>query len=124
MFDSAKLKIELITVYGNEQMARFSIYELMNFLISMRMESLYAEVLRLAQLILTFPSTPLSSDRSAVKRNYKAKRSTQNQDAKHDLNLLTIEKELLLKMKCDPSFYDKVIAVFVKKTGRTDLIYR
>ena len=127
LFDYAKLKIELTTVYANEQMARFSIYELMNFLISMRMENLYAdiaEVSRLAQLILTFPSTPLSSDRSAVKRNYKAKRSTQNQDGKLDLNLLTIEKELLLKMKCEPSFYDKVIAVFVKKTGKTDLIYR
>ena len=55
---------------------------------------------------------------------YTAKRSAQTQDRMVNLNLLSIEKELLMKLKRCPFFYDKVINEFVKKSRNIELIYR
>ena len=113
-------------MYENDYVKTFSISDLTDYLVSFNLDAVYPQTYLLAILILTVPSSSASAERSfsALKRIHTAKRSAQTQGRMVDLNLLSIEKELLMKLKRCPFFYDKVINEFVKKSRNIELIYR
>ena len=126
IFNYVSLKIELTSLYENDYVKTFSISDLTDYLVSFNLDAVYPQTYLLAILILTVPSSSASAERSfsALKRIHTAKRSAQTQGRMVNLNLLSIEKELLMKLKRCPFFYDKVINEFVKKSRNIELIYR
>lgn len=81
----------------------------------------FSEVYKLA-----IPCTISSVERSfsALRRINTYLRSTQTQERLSDLSLLSIEKEVLINLKNEQSFYDKVIEKFVMQERRVELMFK
>ena len=75
---------------------------------------------------IIFPSTIASCERSfsALKRLHSFTRTSQKEERLSALALISIEKELIMKMREHSSFFDDVISEFVKKSRRLDFVYK
>lgn len=121
-----KLRAELIVVYDTKELRKFSVYELY---MQLKLTGLFValpEVTKLCSLILSIPITSASPERSfsALKRIKSYACSTQKEQRLTGLSLLSIEKNLLRKLRAKSDFYDKVITEFLKKDRRMDFIYK
>lgn len=126
-FDTSRLKNELKVFYCLDEFKNKSLTELVVFMKTNNLDIVYEEVYKLAQLILTFPSTIASSERSfsALKRIKDYLRSTQSQNRLSSLAMLSIEKDLLIQLKKVPEeFYTKVTENFTKKGRRLEFMYK
>jgi hypothetical protein len=126
MFDYVRLKNELVVLYCSDEFCNKSVHELLQFLVENDLSSGFKEVFKLAELIMTIPATTASVERSfsALKRIHSYRRSTQGQDRLSSLSLLSIEKELLSKVRMKNTFYDAVTEKFLQKERRIDLIFK
>lgn len=126
IFDLCGLKNELNVFYRTSTFREKSPYEIIKFLKEENLDQPFKEIFRLARLIATIPATTASVERtfSALKRIHTYKRSTQSEDRLSNLSLLSIEKELLEKLREKENFYNLVIEKFATKSRRLDYNYK
>ena len=124
LFDYGRLKNELSVVYCGPEFSEQHIYELVKFILENKLTSAFNEVFKLGELILTISSNTATAEHSfsALKRIHTCYRGTQGQERMSSLGLLSIEKSLLNELKQKPNFYDDVIAQFMLKERRIELI--
>ena len=99
----------------------------MNYLSEMSLNSGFSEVYKLAQLISTIPTSTASVERSfsSLKRIHTYCRSTQTQERMNSLNVISIEKELVFKLRANRNkFYEDVINKFTEKEGRIEFEFK
>lgn len=126
-FDISVLKIELCVIYRNNHFKeKQNISQLLNFLTNSDLVSHFSELFKLCNLILTIPVTTAGAERSfsSMKRIKSFLRNRMNQGRLSDLALMTIESELLIKLKSSGNFYEQVISEFSKNERRIDLNYK
>lgn len=126
LFDFIKLRSELTVLYRSADFENKPIHVLLPFLYNNDLTMGFSEIFKLVKLILTIPYSTAQVERSfsTLKRIKSFNRSTQEQDRLSHLALISIEKELFIKIKNIPSFYDQVIDKFISKTRRIELIYK
>ena len=105
-----------------------SIQEVAEIIRRLELSQARTEVTKLLRLILTIPAISASCERSfsSLRRENNYKMSSQSEDWLGNLIVITMNKDLLKKMKLecgDDTFYNKVIGEFVKKK-RIELIYK
>lgn len=125
-FDLARLKNELKVFYCLDELKNKSVQELISFMKTNYLDVVYEQVYKLTQLVLTFPSTIASSEKgfSALKRIQDYLRSPQSRSRPSNLAIISIEKDLLLKMKIQEEFYSNVTENITKKVRRRVQIFR
>lgn len=125
-FDLARLKNELKVFYCLDELKNKSVQELISFMKTNYLDVVYEQVYKLTQLVLTFPSTIASSEKgfSALKRIQDYLRSPQSRSRPSNLAIISIEKDLLLKMKIQEQFYSNVTQNITKKVRRRVQIFR
>lgn len=126
LFNFELLENELKNIYA-DQSKYLSPINLLNFLYVNGLDCVYEEVTKLLKLILVFPVTSASSERSmsTLKRIKTHLRNSMANERLSNLNTLAIEKKLLKELSSDQSFIDKIINVFSeKKNRRIELIYK
>jgi hypothetical protein len=101
LFDFVLLKNELTVLYSFEDVFDKHPYQLVCSLKSRQLDTALPEVFRLGLLIVTVPSTTASVEISfsALKRIKTYQRSTQNEERLLGLAILSIEKDVLHKLK-------------------------
>lgn len=126
LFDLVRLKSELLVVYSSDEFHGLHVFELVRFLKNNDLISAFKEVYMLAELILTIPSTTSSVERSfsALKRIHNYCRSTQSEDRLSSLSIISIEKEILHRLRLKDSFHERVIEKFLCKERRAELVYK
>ena len=114
-FDYIRLKCELSVIYGSPEFRSMPIYKMVEFMKNNDLISGFKEVYQLAELILSIPNITSSVERSfsALKRILSFCRSTQGQDRLGALAIISIEKEILHKLRLNDSFYDRVLEKFL-----------
>jgi len=84
-------------------------------------------VYKLAQLISTIPTTTASVERSfsSLKRIHTYCRSTQTQESMNNLSIISIEKEMVFKLRANRNkFYEDVINKFIEKERRIEFEFK
>ena len=101
LFDFVKLKNELVALYSSPEFENKPVHELVPYMNTNNIHSIMSETYKLASLILSIPASTASVERSfsALKRINNYIRATQSQERLSALGVLSIEKELLLKIK-------------------------
>lgn len=125
-FDVVRLKNELKVFYSLDELKNKSLTELISFMKTYNLDVVYEQVYKLTQLVLTLPSTVASSEKSfsALKRIRDYLRSTKSRSRPSNLAILSIEKELLMKMKkIQEEFYSNVTENITNKVRRYAQIY-
>jgi hypothetical protein len=86
----------------------------------------FKEICKLAELIMTIPSSISTVARSfsAMKRIHTCCRGTQTQERLCGLSVLAIEKTYLVELKKRPSFYDNALTQLLKQNRRLELVYK
>ncbi|CAH1962682.1 unnamed protein product [Acanthoscelides obtectus] len=123
--DFQRLKNELQLIYSDDQDQNMEPRLLKESLFENR--SIFKEAYKLLCLILTIPSTSVSTERSfsCLKRIKSYLRSTMSEDRLTNLAKISIEKELLNELIVSQPFYDDVINKFANlKDRRIALIYK
>ncbi|CAH1997022.1 unnamed protein product [Acanthoscelides obtectus] len=123
--DFQRLKNELQLIYSDDQYQNMEPRLLKESLFENR--SIFKEAYKLLCLILTIPSTSVSTERSfsCLKRIKSYLRSTMSEDRLTNLAKISIEKELLNELIVSQPFYDDVINKFANlKDRRIALIYK
>ncbi|CAH2012022.1 unnamed protein product [Acanthoscelides obtectus] len=123
--DKLRLKNELQLIYSDDQYQNMEPRLLKESLFENR--SIFKEAYKLLCLILTIPSTSVSTERSfsCLKRIKSYLRSTMSEDRLTNLAKISIEKELLNELIVSQPFYDDVINKFANlKDRRIALIYK
>lgn len=90
----------------------------MNYFSEMNLKYGFSEVYKLAQLISTIPTTTASVERSfsSLNRIHTYCRSTQTQKRMNNLSIISIEKELVFKLRTNKNkFYEDVIKNLLRK---------
>lgn len=127
-FDLVALKNELKVLYSLDEFSQKSVQAIGKYMKLNDLHTVYTEVYKMATLILTFPSTTASVERSfsALKRIKSYLRATQGQIRLSNLALLSIEKEILVSLRRinEEAFFDSVITKFTKKQRRLEFTYR
>lgn len=125
-FDIVRLKTELSVMYSSSEFREKSVTDIMQFMHTNKVYMGMPEVYKLIQLVVTIPATTSSAERSfsALRRINTYCRSTQGQERLSSLAILSIEKELLAKIKLQSTFYDQVIEEFVKKSRRLEFVFK
>ena len=126
LFDFLKLKSELIVVYVSTEFSNRSVHELVPFMEKNDLHTIFPETYKLAELILTIPSTTASVERSfsALKRIHTFLRNSQSQNRMTNLSIISIEKSVLVHLRERGTLYEAVIEVFKKKGRRLELEWR
>lgn len=91
------------------------------------LEKIYNETTQFIKLILTFPMSAASSERSmsALKRVKTFLRNSMTDARFSNLSILATEKVLLCYLSRDDKFKEHVIDMFpVKETRQIDLVYK
>lgn len=119
-FDLVRLKNELKVFYCFNELKNKSVSELSSFMKTKNLDVVYEQVFKLTQLVLTFPSTIGSSEKSfsALKRMKDYLRPKQCRSRQSNMAIISIEKNLLLKMKIQEEFYSNVTENITKKVRR------
>lgn len=128
-FDFPRLRSELNVIYDDTEQLQFSVSttaDLHKHLTISELEEVFPEVFKLSILILTIPVTSASAELSlsTLKRVKTYFRNNQRQERLSALSLLSIEKELLINIREQEDFYNKVIEEFAKKNRRIELKYK
>uniref|UniRef100_A0A3P8SLS9 DUF4371 domain-containing protein n=1 Tax=Amphiprion percula TaxID=161767 RepID=A0A3P8SLS9_AMPPE len=128
-FDFVKLKVDLVGLYSSQTVRDGckSPGQLLSFLAQKDLIETAPEATKLLQLVLTFPATTASVERSfsALKRLKTYSRNRTDQGRLSSLAVISIETERLLKLKKDKEgFYKEVIDAFLQKERRMDFIYK
>lgn len=126
IFDFTALKNELKVLYTSASLNKHDTYELYLHLKNTSLCDAFPQVLTLSSMFLTLPITVASAERSfsALKRIQTYVRNTQKEERLSDLAIMSIEKNLLIKIKSQSNFYDNILAHFVKKNRRIALEYK
>lgn len=124
-FDFSALKNELKVLYTTPSLSKHNNHSLYLYFNSFFRDT-FPQILKLLTIVLTFPISVASAERSfsALKRIHTYLRNSQSEDRLSDLALISIEKNLLLKLKAESHFYDMVIDEFLKKPRRIALEYK
>lgn len=120
-FDLVRLKNELKVFYCLDELRNKSLTELISHMKTNNLDVVYEQVYKLTQLMLTFPSTIASTEESfsALKRIKDYLRFTQSRSCPSNLAIISIEKDLLMKMKkIQEEFYSKVTGYITEKVRR------
>lgn len=99
----------------------------MNYLSEMSLNSGFSEVYKLAQLISTIPTTTASVERSfsSLKRIHTYCRLTQTQERMNNLSIISIENELVFKLRANRNkFYEDIIKKFIEKERRVEFEFK
>ncbi|CAH2100958.1 unnamed protein product [Euphydryas editha] len=125
-FDKETLKNQLICLYTSPELQERNAFDLIDFINENSLEDAFPQLLKLAHLLVTIPATSSSAERafSSLKRIHTYLRNTQDQERLSDLSMIAIEKQLLVELKCSPTFYSDVIKAFLQKDSRFDLEYK
>ncbi|PSN35177.1 hypothetical protein C0J52_22409 [Blattella germanica] len=127
-FDLLALKNELKVVYSYKEFSGKSVQDIVHYMKLNDLHVVYPEVYKLATLVLTFPSSAPSVERSfsALKRIKTYLRSTQGQIHMSNLVLLSVEKEMLISLRRtnEDVFFNDVITKFISKKRRLEFICR
>ena len=117
-FDIVRLKNELRVIYSSDEYNMKTLYEFTHYMKLNKLDVVFTEVYKLSELILTFPSTTASAERSfsALKRIKTYLRATQGQVRLSNLALLSIEKDILIDMQkwLSENFYENVTLKFME----------
>ena len=109
-FDLIALRNELKVLYSLDEFSEKSVQGIASYMKLNDLHTVYNEVYKLATLILTFPSTTASVERSfsALKRIKTYLQATQGQIRLSNLALLSIEKEILVSLRRtnEEAFFD------------------
>lgn len=126
LFDMVKLKAELNVIFKSSVFRGKSVNELYKIILNHDLCSELSEVYRLANLILSLPSTTVSVERdfSTLKRLKTFARNSMGQDRLSGLATMCIEKVILNEIKWSDDFYNKVINKFCEKSRRAEFIYK
>lgn len=126
-FNYCKLQNELRVWYNLSESTDKSPIEIMNYFSEMNLKCGFSEVYKLAQLISTIPTTTASVERSfsSLKRIHTYCRSTQTQERMNNLSIISIEKELVFKLRTNRNkFYEDVIKKFTEKERRVEFEFK
>jgi hypothetical protein len=126
-FNYGKLQNEFHVWYTLNESSDKSSIEIMNYLSEMSLNSGFAEVYKLAQLISTILTSTASVERSFsfLKRIHTYCRSTQTQERMNSLSVISIEKELVFKLRVNKNkFYEDVINKFTEKERRIEFEFK
>lgn len=126
-FDLARLKAELIGLYGSKPVRSpcKSPQQLLSFLAQNDLIQTVPEAAKLLQLALTLPVAAASAETPALKRLKTYGRSRTEAGRGSSLALISFEAERLLRLKEQrEEFYSQVTELFVEKDQRTDFIYK
>lgn len=126
-FDLAALKTELQVVFIDENFkSKKNIQEVVIFLIETELCNCFTEFFKLSKLMLTFPVTTASVERSfsCLKRIKSFLRNRCSQSRLSNLAIISIEKQMVQELKSKNNFYNKVIEHYATKERRIDLIYK
>lgn len=125
MFDYILLKRELSVIYASPEFRKMPILELLSYLKNNDLKTPLKEVYKLAELVLTIPSTKSSVKRSfsALNRIHSHIRNNQSGNVSSNLSLISIEKDLLNELQLKDNFYDLVIEKFLMEEKRIPLKY-
>ncbi|XP_072379856.1 zinc finger MYM-type protein 1-like [Diabrotica undecimpunctata] len=115
-FDADRLKSELIVIYSDIDSKKGGVCELYQYILSLRLDSVFPEVSKLCCLILTIPTTSCIAKNSVsyLNRIKTYLRNSQNQETSA-LALINIENTLLENMRMSPTFEDTVVNVFAEQ---------
>jgi hypothetical protein len=124
-FDFSALKNELKVLYTTPSLNEYDNPSLYFYLVEFLSET-FPQCIKLIKIILTLPISVSSAERSfsALKRIHTYLRNSQSEDRLSDLALISVEKNILLKLKSESNFYDMVIDEFLKKDRRIELVYK
>ena len=127
-FDIVRLKNELRVIYSSDEYNMKTLYEFTHYMKLNKLDVVFTEVYKLSELILTFPSTTASAERSfsALKRIKTYLRATQGQVRLSNLALLSIEKDILIDMQkwLPEKFYENVTLKFIEKERRMEFMLK
>lgn len=118
MVDKKKLGNELKVMYNNSNFSNLkTCIELSKYLVLHSLQDVYSEVIKVLQIVLTTPVTSSESERcfSTLKRVKTCLRNTMGQDRLNALSVLSIHKEVIMKI---PDFNNKVIERFASLKNR------
>ena len=121
-FDKETLKGELLNIYSNDSKI-LSASELLVFIEENDLKDVYAETVKLITLILTYPITTASCERSmsTLKRIKTYLRNTMTNIRLSNLATISIENVFIK----NEAFKNRVIEIFAtQKTRRMELIYK
>ena len=125
-FDSEQLQNELTNVYS-DQTKHLPAGLLLKYFMNNGLEKIFQETVHLIRLILTFPVSTASSERSmsALKRVKTFIRNSMSESRLSNLSTLAIEKSLVNNLSRDDSFKERIIDLFAeRKTRRLEFIYK
>lgn len=125
-FNKERLENELKNIYVDEE-KHLPPVDLLKFITSNGLQTIYKEVTRLIKLVLTFPVTTASSERSmsTLKRIKNCLRNSMTNERLSSLSTIAIEKSLVKELSMGQSFKERVIDIFAtKKNRRVDLLYK
>ncbi|XP_078146200.1 zinc finger MYM-type protein 1-like [Centroberyx gerrardi] len=125
-FDQPRIYTELTVMYGMSDFAGKSPADIHQFLLKKELKESMAQVYTLTCLILTIPVSTASVERSfsALKHIKTYSRNTTGQGRLSDLALISIEKELLMKLKAKDQLHDPAINHFIQKDRRMDFVFK
>ncbi|XP_036438131.1 uncharacterized protein LOC118815848 isoform X2 [Colossoma macropomum] len=122
----ADLTQQKTVLYSMEDFAGMNPSDILHFLQTNRLTDSLPRLYSLACLVVTIPASTASVDRSfsALKRIKSYARNTTGPVRLSSLVLLAIEKHLLIELKRNGTFSDKVINNFLAKERRLDFIFK
>lgn len=125
-FDLIGLKNELSALYSSNIIEGKSPQGLIKFLVDEGLNQSFEEIFQLAKLISTIPATIASVEKnfSALERIQSYIRSTKKDDGMDNLSILSIEQEMLEKLRKKEDFYNIISEKFATKTQRSDYMYK
>lgn len=127
VFHFDNLRSELVAVYRLSDFSGKTVTQIAKFLKDTELaEVAYAEVFKLCCLVTTIPVIPSTVENtfSYLKRVKSYIQNTQCEERLSRLSLLSIEKELMIKLQNQSTFYGAVIDKFVQKDKGIALQYK
>ena len=127
IFDGVQLRNELMVLYNSNDLIGKSPYQILNWMIEKNLADSFEQVYKLTEIICTIPATTASVERSfsTLKRVKTYVRSTQKQDRLSSLSMISIEKELLKKLRSNlAEFHNSVIGKFLQSNRRLEFKFK
>lgn len=122
-FDFVLLKTELKVIFANEDCKNKNISHLILYLTEFELECHFREFFKLCSFILTIPASNVEVERTPALKRVKTYLGNSNR-VHSNLSVISIEKDIICKLKCANKFYDEVINKFSKKKPQIELIYK
>src|SRR6266576_5296861 len=121
IFDGVQLRNELMVLYNSNDLIGKSPYQILNWMIEKNLADSFEQVYKLTEIICTIPATTASVEQSfstlKIVKTYV--HSTQKQDRLSSLSMISIEKELLKKLRSNlVEFHNSVIGKFLQSNRR------